>query len=97
MQYYKPLVAKPEIIREKQTQQTEQKNALNAFSDSSDNFAELLPAIVGLYKKPVTCARGLGRIIKTLKLNIRVYSDGSKVYLERIIEVVQENPEVEIE
>jgi hypothetical protein len=85
-QHIKPLDKKPEVVRETHRKTTQQMETLTEFSNAENvTYAEVNPDIVGLYKKPRTCARALGRIAKTLKLeNVKVYSDSEKVYLERV-------------
>jgi hypothetical protein len=84
--YINPLDEKPEVARKIYRVKSTAQLTVEEFLKSGVKYAEIKSDILSNYKSPASCARGYGRVVKTLGQsdNVKVYSDSEKVYLERI-------------
>jgi hypothetical protein len=82
--FIEPLEAKPAVFRKTYRAKSTAQLVVEEFLNSGVKYAEIKRDVVSAYKTPATCARGFGRVIKTLGQsgNVKVYSDSDNVYLE---------------
>jgi len=81
--YWKELEEEPEKPKAKPPI-SEKKQLIQLFNSSEAKYVELKSEFVKEnYKKPISCARGLGRVIKSLGLEdkIEVFAKEGKVFL----------------
>ena len=83
-QYITPLHDKPEIARKVYQKKSTAPPVIEEFLKSGVKYAEIKSDVLSKYKSSASCARGFGRIIKSLGHSgkVKVYSDSEKVYLE---------------
>lgn len=84
--YITPLDAKPKIAKRTYRAKSTAQLVVEEFLKSGVKYAEIKGAVLNKYKSPASCARGFGRIVKTLGQSgkVKVYSDNEKVYLELV-------------
>jgi hypothetical protein len=84
-EFIEPLREKPTIEKRIYKTKSISQQVIEEFLQSNEKYATIRKEVVTNYKSPATCARGFGRVLKTLKLSekIDVYSDKNNVYLER--------------
>jgi hypothetical protein len=84
--YINPLDEKPAIAKRTYRVKSTAQLVVEEFLHSGVKYAEIKGDILNNYKSPASCARGFGRVVKTLGQSekVKVYSDSEKVYLERI-------------
>lgn len=82
--YINPLDERPEVARKIYRTKSTAQLTVEEFLKSGVKYAEIKGDILKNYKSPATCARGFGRVVKTLGQSekVKVYSDSEKVYLE---------------
>ena len=82
--YINPLKEKPTIAKRTYRAKSTAQLVVEEFLKSGVKYAEIKGDVLNGYKSPASCARGFGRIIKTLGQSekIKVYSDSENVYLE---------------
>ena len=83
-QYINPLQEKPEVARKVSRVKSTAQLVIEEFLKSGVKYAEIKSYILNNYKSSASCARGFGRVSKTLghSEKVKVYSDSEKVYLE---------------
>ena len=83
-QYINPLQEKPEVARKIYRTISIAQLVIEEFLKSGVKYAEIKGDALKKYKSSASCARGFGRVIKTLghSEKVKVYSDSEKVYLE---------------
>ena len=82
-QYINPLQEKPEVVKVSKAKSIAQL-VIEEFLKSGVKYAEVKSDVLNNYKSSASCARGFGRVSKTLGHSgkVKVYSDSEKVYLE---------------
>ncbi len=83
-QYINPLQEKPEVASKIYRTISIAQLVIEEFLKSGVKYAEIKGDAFKKYKSSASCARGFGRVIKTLGHSgkVKVYSDSEKVYLE---------------
>lgn len=84
--YITPLEEKPTIVKRSYRAKSTAHLVVEEFLESGVKYAEIKGDVLAHYKSPASCARGFGRIVKTLGQSgkVKVYSDSEKVYLELV-------------
>ena len=82
--YINPLKEKPAVTKRTYRATSTAQLVVEEFLKSGAKYAEIKGGVLDGYKSPASCARGFGRVIKTLGQSdkIKVYSDRENVYLE---------------
>ena len=83
-EYISPLEEKPAIAKRTYRAKSTAQLVVEEFLKSKAKYAEIKGDVLQNYKSPASCARGFGRVLKTLGQSnrVKVYSDSEKVYLE---------------
>jgi hypothetical protein len=84
--YITPLEEKPSIAKRSYRAKSTAQLVVEEFLESGAKYAEIKGDVLTNYKSPASCARGFGRVVKTLGQSgkVKVYSDSEKVYLELV-------------
>ena len=82
--YINPLKEKPAITKRTYRAKSTAQLVVEEFLRSGVKYAEIKGDVLNDYKSPASCARGFGRVIKTLgqTAKVKVYSDSENVFLE---------------
>ena len=83
-QFINPLQEKPEVAQKIYRAKSTAQLVIEEFLKSGVKYAAIKGGILANYKSSASCARGFGRVSKTLGHSgkVKVYSDSEKVYLE---------------